>query len=146
MHTGVAHTHLVEELVGDAGVELCHQRVGVGSRGVALAIEAQQRSTRDELILACIEEVVAQREVVTRGDIPIKTSQNRCGTLLQNLSSIATAIVARKGVETLRDSLGIGLRDVATIVAYIVRRRRRVEVELAIEEEKELVLDYCATQ
>ena len=64
----------------------------------------------------------------------------------QRLHTIATAIVARKFVEAIGDGRCICCRDVATAIAYIVRRWRGVKVELAIEEEKQLVFDYRTTE
>ena len=64
VYAGVAHTELVKHLLRYARVQLRYQRVGIGNRGVALAIEAQERSTRHKLIFSRIEEVVAKREVV----------------------------------------------------------------------------------
>ena len=73
---------------------------------------------------------------MTRVDIPVQTRYERASTLVQGLLTIATAIIARKGIESLCYGLGIRLGDVATAIAHEVRRRRRVEVELAIEEEE----------
>ena len=64
----------------------------------------------------------------------------------QRLHAVATTIVVRKFIETIGDGRCICCRDVATTVAHIVRRWRGVEVELAIEEEKQLVFDYRTSE
>ena len=64
MYAGVAHAEFIKHLIRYARVELGYHRVGVGNRGVTLAIEAQECSARNELVLAGIEEVVAQRKIV----------------------------------------------------------------------------------
>ena len=64
VHSGITHTKLVEYPLRYSRVQFGNERMGVGGRGVALAIEAQKGGTRDELILSRIEEVVTQREVV----------------------------------------------------------------------------------
>ena len=141
----ITDTQLIKDLLRSTRIEFGDYRVGGRYRRVTRTIEVECRCRIRKLIFCSIQEVVTQRKVVARIDIPIQTSHQRARTTANQAAAISSSIVAGELLVTTRNRNSILLREVTTVIADIVRRRRTLAIILSVYKEEEFILDNSTT-